>query len=397
MNVLLVSREFPPSGRSAGIGSYTKELAEGLAMRQHRVVVLTASDDTASYSVERTGNIVIIREPGGDFFTGNAPIARAMNRIRSTLFYNSYRRKLAVKINQIISEYSIDIVELPEYGNEGKFWLQDRSTHAVTRFHGPTCLNRFTGELSPRNRRDHDEILSFQLTDAHSFVSRAMKATVHGFNQYGEMPHEVIHNGVRPELRRRSLNNIPSNRISIVGAGSIGAIKGWDKLISACMMLNQEENLVSLDLYGRQADLTNYIKKMIRSDKKCYNWLELHGAISREDLMDVYSRADLCCFPSWFEPFGLAPLEAMSMNSLVLASTRGAAPEFIEDGKNGFLVDPGGSVADFAAKIARIISLEEAAKERIRKNARISVENDVSFKAFIDQTIALYEKVINKS
>ncbi len=45
-------------------------------------------------------------------------------------------------------------------------------------------------------------------------------------------------------------------------------------------------------------------------------------------------------FPiDWPEPFGLVMIEAMACGTPVVAYRRGAAPEVIEDGETGFLVD----------------------------------------------------------
>ena len=58
------------------------------------------------------------------------------------------------------------------------------------------------------------------------------------------------------------------------------------------------------------------------------------------DLVSWLSAADLLLLPSSQESFGLAALEAMACEVVVVASRVGGLPEVIEDGVTGFLCDP---------------------------------------------------------
>jgi len=61
----------------------------------------------------------------------------------------------------------------------------------------------------------------------------------------------------------------------------------------------------------------------------------------RRDALDVASLMDILIHPSLAEGFGRAVLEAMALGKPVIASKVGGLREAIQDGKNGFLVDPG--------------------------------------------------------
>lgn len=65
--------------------------------------------------------------------------------------------------------------------------------------------------------------------------------------------------------------------------------------------------------------------------------LEL-GPLSHEKLYLLYRAADLLVFPSWYEGFGLPPLEAMASGLPVIVSNRGALPETVNGA--GLVVDP---------------------------------------------------------
>ena len=62
----------------------------------------------------------------------------------------------------------------------------------------------------------------------------------------------------------------------------------------------------------------------------------------QEDLPEYYAAADALVIPSYSESFGLVALEAMSCGVPVIATRLGAFAERIEDGVDGFLVDPTG-------------------------------------------------------
>ena len=68
---------------------------------------------------------------------------------------------------------------------------------------------------------------------------------------------------------------------------------------------------------------------------------------------EALSALDVFAFPSRWEPFGLAALEAMSLGLPVVASRVGGLPEFITDEREGLLVPPGDPVA-LAAALRRL-------------------------------------------
>jgi glycosyltransferase involved in cell wall biosynthesis len=115
---------------------------------------------------------------------------------------------------------------------------------------------------------------------------------------------------------------------------------------------------------GKRIDLLLYLlHKLLLADNSIELWLvgsgpEYHAlnTLSRslgieknvlffpfqqqENLFDFYARADCFVFPSEYDVWGMALVEAMASGLPCLASkSAGAAIDLIEHGKNGFLVD----------------------------------------------------------
>jgi glycosyltransferase involved in cell wall biosynthesis len=62
------------------------------------------------------------------------------------------------------------------------------------------------------------------------------------------------------------------------------------------------------------------------------------GYVPDEDLSPIYTEAMAFVFPSFYEGFGLPPLEAMTCGTPVIASSRSSLPEVI--GNAGIMIEP---------------------------------------------------------
>jgi glycosyltransferase involved in cell wall biosynthesis len=81
------------------------------------------------------------------------------------------------------------------------------------------------------------------------------------------------------------------------------------------------------------------------------------------------------------EPFGLVYLEAMYLNTLVVASNRGAAPEIITNGETGLLVDYS-NLQETVALIKQVI-LNKQLCNKLETRAKMVVESRFSIRRYI--------------
>lgn len=97
----------------------------------------------------------------------------------------------------------------------------------------------------------------------------------------------------------------------------------------------------------------------------------LAGRLAEADKVGCYNLADVFVFPSDLEGFGFAVAEAMSCGVPVVVSDRGALPELVRDGAEGFVCAAGDRAA-FARAVRRCLDdralarrLGEAGRRRI--------------------------------
>jgi glycosyltransferase involved in cell wall biosynthesis len=104
------------------------------------------------------------------------------------------------------------------------------------------------------------------------------------------------------------------------------------------------------------------------------------GAVQVKQLRAYYSRADVYVMPSRQEGFGIVFLEAMFFGKPVIAAKHGGAPEIVQEGLTGFLVDPD----DLKGLTARLIQLlqDEALRAKMGGAGRQRVEENFTFARF---------------
>lgn len=79
------------------------------------------------------------------------------------------------------------------------------------------------------------------------------------------------------------------------------------------------------------------------------------GALSGKKKIKFISEAKALLFPiTWEEPFGMAVIEALACGTPVIAMNRGAMPEIIEHGVNGFLAENEDEFAEYMERINEI-------------------------------------------
>ncbi len=114
------------------------------------------------------------------------------------------------------------------------------------------------------------------------------------------------------------------------------------------------------------------------------------GDIGDDMLPACYRAADVVAVPSTdrTEAFGLVLIEAMACGTPVVASRLPGVRTLVEEGRNGYLVEPG-NPNDLADKIARCIREGKI----LGRNAQAFVAERYSWTTIAQQLLGLYEKL----
>lgn len=149
--------------------------------------------------------------------------------------------------------------------------------------------------------------------------------------------------------------------------------KGWDDFIySASQILKYQKGINFLMMgYGKQTeDAKQLIKELSLKDK-----IDLIENPKQSFIAKKYTEGSVFIFPTrrLSESLGLVALEAMSCGLPVISSNIGAIPEYIENGKNGFLFKSG-DINELTEKILEYFLLPEEEKNKMKKNSILAAQ-----------------------
>jgi len=113
------------------------------------------------------------------------------------------------------------------------------------------------------------------------------------------------------------------------------------------------------------------------------------GPLPRDRLNRLYHAADALLFPSWYEGFGLPPLEAMASGLPVIASDRGSLPETAGDAALRVRPD---SPEEMAEAVRRILSDEQLRNDLRARGLRQAAQ--FTWEKTARQTLEVYKSVL---
>jgi len=119
--------------------------------------------------------------------------------------------------------------------------------------------------------------------------------------------------------------------------------------------------------------------------------IHILGYVSDEELDALYCRASALVFPSFYEGFGIPPLEAMQFGVPVVCAKAASLPEVV--GPAGLYFDPY-DVNDMAEKIVCIIK-DRGLRERLVETGYEWIKR-YSWEKTARETLAVYHAICNK-
>jgi glycosyltransferase involved in cell wall biosynthesis len=200
----------------------------------------------------------------------------------------------------------------------------------------------------------------------------------------------VVHNGIDTAVFRR-LDKVARVPNSIVIVGKVeDKTKGVPFLLKAVRLLKGDVD-VKVSVVGKQGSGDSYGARLAR-ELGINDRVTFTGQVGAEELVRLYSSAEIAVTASVYEGFGLPAAEAMACGTPVIASRAGALPEVVGDDGAGVLVPPADPAA-LAAAIKRLLA-DKPLRERMGEAARKRIVESFSWEAAARKTVEVYREVM---
>jgi len=380
MKIALVREKYTDFG---GAERYTSALAEHLIDSGHEVHVFAHE-----WKGEKDGT------KGGDIIFHRVPILKGLSVLQVISFAVNVRRLLKREQFDIIHSFERTLYQDVYRAGDGchREWL-------IQRKRIDSWYKRILIRLNPL----HIVLLSierqiFKDGNYKVIIANSERGKREIMNHYG-VPSEkikVIYNAVDPN--RYILNNpaearthtrkslaIPLTDRVLLFVGSGFRRKGLRATMKA---LPELDSTIRLIVVG---------KDRVRSYKK------LAGALGIEDRVhftgpvvdaeQYYNASDLFVFPTIYEPFSNACLEAMASGLPVVTSRINGASETVTEGKNGFIVENPVDAHEIAGKIQKGLGLSRASLREFNSE----LLEKFSWKQHMEMVLNVYGELMRKN
>lgn len=409
MKIIFVSKEYPPSPRSYGIGTYVWESANALSRAGHQVTVLAASDDALSRRDRIVEGIRVIRLPDVE---KNVPrpltwelvtSSRSLGTVYSLQAYwkvrrlgIAYRTAVSECLEKLIDEGSAEIVEFAGYRGESLVWAaRHRRIPMVVRAHGRTAWvhRSWRSWVVPRERLMNAwETKELIAADRVTVVAPHMIQNVSKRVNVSRI--HAIYNGI--DTARWLAINEGGEQLTakdVLFVGSLVKSKGTFLLIEAAEMLRRTMHWDGrLLLVGRcGTEFENYVRRRWKSVSSLPNWIRALGHCERDSLDSMYATAGVCCLPSYNEGLNYTGLEALAAGAILVGSSQGMA-ELIRGGA-GFLF-PAGDRNALCSALASALALDQDARQSMRARGRLVAHRDFNIAMIAEQMVESYRAII---
>jgi glycosyltransferase involved in cell wall biosynthesis len=377
MKVAFLTPEYPhpKTGNSGGIGTSIKNLAIGLIDQgvEVRILVYGQKEDT--------------------FFDDNGILIQQIKNVKFRgLSWFLTRKKLERIINKLYSDKEIDLVEAPDWTGISSF-IKPKSCPLIIRLNGSDAYFCHLDNRPVKWVNKFHEKRALQNADKLISVSQ-FTANKTNFVFGLDKKFEIIPNPIDSQLFQPGNQNNETGQ-NILYFGSLIRKKGLLELPLIFNKVIENNPEAKLILIGRDVpdiitgnSSTWQMMQDLFSDKAIKN-VEYLGGVPYDEIKQKILESKVCVFPSFAEAFPVSWLEAMALEKPIVASNGGWASEMIDDGENGFLVDPKNH-ALYAQRIIQFLN-DETLCLKAGKSAREKVERCFDIKVLAKRNIEFYK------
>ncbi len=175
---------------------------------------------------------------------------------------------------------------------------------------------------------------------------------------------------------------------NILFLGFITELKGCFDLPEIAKKVIEQNEYVKFIIAG--SGKVERLQKIL-SEKGIAQYFEFPGWVNQEEKERLLKNADIFFLPSYTEAMPMSILEAMGYGLPIVTTNVGGIPQLIEEGKNGYMTDPG-NIDGFAKAILALINDSDLAYNM----GKVSIEKaseKYSLEAHLRKVCTLYKKI----
>ena len=190
--------------------------------------------------------------------------------------------------------------------------------------------------------------------------------------------------------RTRERFRVGRDQFLWLAVGRLDEAKDYPNLLNAFAALAQRHHNTRLMIAGDgplKGDLHSMVQRMDMDSR-----VRLLGL--RQDMPALYAASDALVLSSAWEGMPNVLLEAMASRTPVVATSVGAVPEVVADGKTGFIVPPHDHRA-LSNAMARMIELPEETRRAFGRAGYDRVLSDYSRESVIDKWEDLFDRLLS--
>lgn len=359
--------------RGTGIGTYTYQLAYHLKRRRDPFVYR-------------------LFWPGEEYTNLDITDEEEFNKVETSGGYWEEHY-----LPKVLDQEKMDIYHVPQNGiglPKTKKCRQVVTVHDLIPYVYPETVGKgylktFLTEM-PRVMEASDRIITVSQWSKRD-VEKIFGYPSHRIDVIFEAP-ESVYRPIDQTLCRKFLEeNYEINQDYILYVGGFSPRKNLKALVTAFAKIQGDlKRPIFLVLPGRRQKEQDYLDALI-SAMDLNDKVLFPGFIPVNHMPYFYSAARLFVYPSYYEGFGLPPLEAMACGTPTLAARASSLPEVMEDG--ALLFDPYDTIELAESMFSLLTDPDQAtalAQKGLKHVARFSWEKTA------EETVKVYEKMMRE-
>ena len=257
------------------------------------------------------------------------------------------------------------------------------------------------------------EKTAIEMADALIAVSEETKVDVLKHFNVDESKVKVIYNGINLQQYITTTDSstldeykIDKTKPYVLFVGRITRQKGIIHLVNAIKYIDPDTQIVLCAGAPDTKEIGKEMEIAVHEVQKTRNnviWID--KMVTKKEIIELYSHADVFCCPSIYEPFGIINIEAMACDTAVVASAVGGIKEVVVHNETGILVpveqqneapfepiNPGKFARDLANGINKVIA-DPILRKSMAKKGRKRVEEHFDWIAIAKQVEELYKSL----